>query len=279
MFNVERKQQAKLRYEKKKQEYDELLRAINSSAKNLYSLRKSASDAIRRIEDYINTLANTPKELKKDIADISLSIKDFRDSVELENEINIGLVDVGNLGIAGLGTAIGFAGATGAMAFATTFGVASTGTAIASLSGAAATNAALAALGGGALAVGGGGMAAGKALLVALGPVGWSIAGIMLAKGGFDFMMKNIDTIIAFDTAWIQLNHAYTPTKKAESELKHLEETTQLLKGKLGITLFVNTYPKDYENFNDEQKMALVTLINNARAMGELINQRIELKQ
>ncbi len=63
------------------------------------------------------------------------------------------------------GAGIAVLGPTAAMAVATTFGTASTGTAIATLSGAAATNAALAWLGGGALAVGGGGMAAGKAFL------------------------------------------------------------------------------------------------------------------
>ena len=63
------------------------------------------------------------------------------------------------------GAGIAAFGPTAAMAVATTFGTASTGTAIATLSGAAATNAALAWLGGGALAVGGGGMAAGEAFL------------------------------------------------------------------------------------------------------------------
>lgn len=278
MFNIDRKEQAKKRYEARKKEYDELLISLNSSVLNLYSLRKSASEAIRKIEEYINTLANTPKELKKDIAEISLAINDFRNDVELESGIMSGAVDAGKLGIAGLGMAIGTVGATGAMAFATTFGVASTGTAIASLSGAAATNAALAALGGGALAAGGGGMAAGKALLAALGPVGWGIAGIMMAKCGFDFMMKNIDTIIAYDSAWIKLNHDYTPKKKAHEQIKHLEEATQQLKGKLSIAVFVNTYPSNYDEFSAEQKMALATLINNARAMGELINKRVSFE-
>ena len=126
MFNFDRKKQAKERFEKRKDEYENLLITINSSVNNLYSLRKSASEAILRVEDYINTLANTPKELKKDVEDIVLSIQPFRSDVELASKIDSGLVDVGNLGIAGLGTAIGAVGAAGAMAFATTFGVAST---------------------------------------------------------------------------------------------------------------------------------------------------------
>lgn len=70
-------------------------------------------------------------------------------------------------------------GPTAAMGIATTFGVKSTGTAISTLSGAAATNAALAWLGGGALAAGG--MSAGNAFLALAGPVGRTIAGVMLA--------------------------------------------------------------------------------------------------
>lgn len=48
----------------------------------------------------------------------------------------------------------------------------------AALTGAAETSAFLAWVGGGSLAAGGGGMAAGSMILSALGPVGWSIAGV-----------------------------------------------------------------------------------------------------
>ena len=37
----------------------------------------------------------------------------------------------------------------------------------------------------------------------------------------------------------------------------------------------VNTYPNDYLQFNEDQKKALATVINNVRAMGELINTRV----
>src|SRR5699024_9379708 len=78
-----------------------------------------------------------------------------------------------------------------AMAIATTFGTASTGTAISTLSGAAATNAALAWLGGGALAAGGGGTAAGSALLALSGPIGWTIGGVSIATAGLLRNSKN----------------------------------------------------------------------------------------
>ena len=54
----------------------------------------------------------------------------------------------------------------------------------AALTGAAETSAFLAWVGGGSLAAGGGGMAAGSAILAALGPVGWTVAGVGAAATG-----------------------------------------------------------------------------------------------
>lgn len=54
----------------------------------------------------------------------------------------------------------------------------------AALTGAAETSAFLAWVGGGSLAAGGGGMAAGSAILAALGPVGWTAAGVGAAATG-----------------------------------------------------------------------------------------------
>lgn len=54
----------------------------------------------------------------------------------------------------------------------------------AALTGAAETSAFLAWVGGGSLATGGGGMAAGSAILAALGPVGWTVAGVGAAATG-----------------------------------------------------------------------------------------------
>lgn len=73
----------------------------------------------------------------------------------------------------------------GAMSFATSVGVASTGTFIGSLSGAAAWNATLAWLGGGSLAAGGGGMALGSVVLggITVGPA-VLIGGFVLAGEG-----------------------------------------------------------------------------------------------
>lgn len=136
-------------------------------------------------------MANTPHEFRKTVREVSLSIKEFNDAVRIEKENNDN--NIKGFGMAGAvaGGAIVALGPTAAMAIATTFGTASTGTAIAALSGVAAKSAALAWLGGGALAAGGGGMAAGNALLALAGPIGWGIAGTLAVGGGLFATFKN----------------------------------------------------------------------------------------
>ncbi len=182
MFYNKAKKEAIGRLESTEKRYNALGEKANDLTLDLYRLRKSASLAIDRVENYINSLANSPKEFAKEIAEVKLNIKEFNDAVRIETENSTN--NIKGAGAAALGVTAGGAvaalGPTTAMAIATTFGTASTGTAIASLSGAAATNAALAWLGGGALAAGGGGMAAGNAFLALAGPVGWGIAGIFV---------------------------------------------------------------------------------------------------
>ncbi len=134
----------------------------------LFLLRQKCSkDLIARGENFVNRLTNMPKEFDKSWSELKAEIAEFDNVVEkLEEEYRASHIGKGT---AAAGVAVGAGVAafapTAALAVATTFGTASTGTAIATLSGAAATNAALAWLGGGALAAGGGGMSAGSALL------------------------------------------------------------------------------------------------------------------
>lgn len=85
-------------------------------------------------------------------------------------------------------TAIGTASALGGEAALWTIFSAGPG---AALTGAAETSAFLAWVGGGSLVAGGGGMAAGSAILAALGPIGWTIAGIGAAATGIAIYKGN----------------------------------------------------------------------------------------
>lgn len=277
MFYNQAKKEAINRLQDSESRYNEMGESANDLALNLYQLRKSASLAIDRIEKYINTLANTPKEFAKEIADVQISIQEFNEAIRIENENssnNIKGASAAGGGVA-LGGAIAALGPTAAMAIATTFGTASTGTAIAALHGAAAANAALAWLGGGALAAGGGGMAAGNAFLALAGPVGWGIAGVFVVGGGIFAAHKNKKAAEEAQKLTKEIESKIAVLRPKIDKLYHLNRETEKLKSGLSITMMVNTFPKDYLNFTQEQKTKLATLINNARAMGKLINERI----
>lgn len=277
MFYNHAKQKAIELLKSKETEYNRLGTQANDYALKLFEVRKSAALAIDRIEKYVNALANSPKEFAKQIAEVSLSIKEFNEAVRIEKENASNNIKGASTAFGGTvaGGAIAALGPTAAMAVATTFGTASTGTAIASLSGAAATNAALAWLGGGSLAAGGGGISAGSAFLAMAGPVGWTVAGATIVGGGIFAIYKNKKAAEeANDNAKKIAERIYKLRPKL-AQLVKLHDNTVKLKSGLNIAVMVNTYPNDYLQFNEDQKKALATVINNVRSMGELINTRV----
>lgn len=86
MLNRDLKNKALERLKEAQKTYKELGDEANELALHLHELRKSAVLAIDRIEKYINSLANSPKEFEKNIAEVQLSIKDFREAVRIEKE-------------------------------------------------------------------------------------------------------------------------------------------------------------------------------------------------
>lgn len=277
LFYNETKKHGIERLKEVEKRYWQLGEEANDSVLDLYRLRKSAASAIDRIEMYINFLANSPKEFIKEIGDIKVNIREFNEAVRIEDENTATNIKGASAAAAGtaLGGVVAALGPTAAMAIATTFGTASTGTAIASLSGAAATNAALAWLGGGALTAGGGGMVAGKAFLAMAGPIGWGIAGTIAIGTGFWTAYRNKKAGEEAIKESHNIERYIAELRPKLHKLNQLKDKTKELKAALNISLMVNTYPKDYLLFSDEQKQCLAALINNARAMGNLINERI----
>ena len=277
MFYNNAKKEALCRLKKAQNNYQYLCEKGNDLTLNLYGLRKSASMSIDRVEKYINSLANTPKEFAKEIAEVKLYIHEFNEAVRIESESSVN--NIKGAGTAAVGVSVGGAvaalGPKAAMAIATTFGTASTNVAIGTLSGAAANNAALAWLGGGALSAGGGGMAAGKALLALAGPIGWGIAGVCIVGGGIFAAHKNKKAAEEAQTIAIDIEKKIAILRPKVRKLEHLIEEIEKLKSALNISLMVNTYPIDYLSFSSEQKESLAALINSVRAMGKLINERI----
>lgn len=277
MFNNKLKKTAIENYKKEYDKHNSLVRQMNDAVMNLYSERKSASTAIKRVETYINTLANTPKEFKKEIGEISLSLKEFRDAVAFEEkskQANIKGAGIGTAGVAS-GTAVAALGPTAAMAIATAFGTASTGTAISALSGAAATNAALAWLGGGALAAGGGGMVAGNAFLALAGPIGWGIGAAAVIGGGIFAASQNKKAARQANEERVKIMKENEFLRSRAQMISKIINSTKSLRSAIDLTAVTNLYPNDYNLFTSEQKQKLAAIVNAAKALGCEINKSV----
>ena len=281
MLNAGYKKEAIAACEKATEKYHQTYEKAIQHITSLHTRKEAAVDLLKRTEDYINSIRNTPAEFKKSVHLITarrIAFEQEVDSLKLESK----KIDKVSSGVAGAGvmTGAGVAafGPTAAMAIATTFGTASTGTAIAALSGAAATNAALAWLGGGALVAGGGGMLAGKALLAMAGPVGWAIGGVALVGGGLMANSKNKKL-----------------AKKAEEQTKEIKKETDVLT-RLDTKVVAETRAiteinegiqtilqqmtavenRDYRLFTEEQKQKLWQLKNSAESLSERIGAKLQ---
>lgn len=281
MLNGDLKKKALARLEATDKEYQTVAADVTKRAAELYEKRKAtAEQVIQACEEYVNTLANSPKEFDKSVSEFKVEFVKFTKVVEqIKTDADKAAKVSGS--VAGAGTAAGVGVAafapTAAMAIATTFGTASTGTAISALSGAAATNAALAWLGGGALAAGGGGMAAGNALLALAGPVGWAIGGIALTSGALMLRGKNEEIAKKANEETVKIKAKTATLKTAKEEIAKLLTLTQQHAD--GVNTRLNFLkidaPNNYQHFNSEQKMELATLINNIQALSKLLNKKL----
>jgi hypothetical protein len=281
MFNKQLKEDAIYEFEKSVKLYDATVKDVQEKAEKLFLLRQSSSDTvIKLVENYINSLANSPKEFNKSFAEYRAEFKTFTNLIEkfnaesLETNVKTGSIVSGGVA-AGVGTAALMPSA--AMAIATTFGTASTGTAIASLSGAAASKAALAWLGGGALAKGGAGIVGGKALLALSGPIGWGIGGVAILGGGLFMSSKNKKIAQDVNKKRKEVETANASLKAANIEIKELINlTNEHQKGVLGLLNDLqNTAPNNYSLFKSSEKEKLTALINHINSLSALLNKKI----
>lgn len=282
MLNNSFKKEAISKLESAHKHYENRAAQVSEKSVQLMELRKQSSETlIKEVEVYINTLANTPKELDKSFAEYKASFSSFNTIISrLSNDSVTADIQTGSGVGASVAAGVGVAALapTAAMAVATTFGVASTGTAITALSGAAATNAALAWLGGGAIVAGGGGMAGGSAFLALAGPVGWAVGGLLLAGTGVFSYRKNKrigeeaiakrKEIEIFDSA----------LKAALNEIGglinltniHVQGVRQLLNKLLSSNV------KDYNSFTTQQKNEVGSLVNHIKSLSALLNKKVD---
>ena len=245
----------------------------------LHKEREKAAELIEDIEEFVNTLANSPKSFDSEFEKIKIEKTVFKRTLEYAGEQKKTLENMSKVAATGAAVGAGVAtiGPSAALWVATTFGTASTGTAISALSGAAAGNAALAWLGGGAVAAGGGGMAAGNALLALAGPVGWGIAGASVLS--------------VLVVSWCKKNKILNAKKRQVEAMKRsteaLKETGAKIIALSGETSALTDNLKnmfssckalrgmDYSSFNIEQKEILAAMVNNTKALSCLLNKTV----
>lgn len=284
MFNAKLRKNAIDNYNAAVERYEKAANDLGENTNDLYKEREKALKLVKLIEERINQLANTPKEFKVTLQKIEIEVENFKTKqqeikkAEVEAKAAAGGSGAGAT-LSALGVAVATMGPTAAMGIATTFGVASTGTAISTLSGAAATNAALAWLGGGALAAGGGGMSAGSAFLTLAGPVGWTIAGVMLAGSvgsGLYASHKNKETANKLIVERENLEKIIRKFNTMNSEVKALVETTNTQITGV-IKAEKDLIGSDYSQFSKDEKIQAGLLVNSTLTLAQLINKELKL--
>lgn len=281
MLNNVLKKEAIEKLEQAVNEYEKTSKNLQNNAIKLHNIRAYSVDIIQKVEAYINTLANTPKEFEKSFEQVLVNLKSFKVLSEISYD------EKEMLKLAGGGTAAGVAAGvataafapTAAMAIATTFGTASTGAAISTLSGAAATNAALAWLGGGTILAGGGGMTGGSAFLALAGPVGWGIGAASLAAGGFFISKKNKKTAIKADEERVEIVKSVRILEATSTEISKLKSLTQSLANNLELDLILFTsntkHVKSFTEFSQSERNKLRAIINITESLSKLFMKEI----
>lgn len=262
---------------------------ISLEAESLYRLRKQAVKSIQQLQDYTESLPNCPDVLIQGSRRAFSYTSVIREAAmweetQFDNSNRSALKNEKKKTSTIAGTTAAVAGGltatlgpSAAMAIATTFGTASTGAAIGTLGGAAATNAALAWLGGGAVAAGGTGMAGGSALLAALGPIGWSVAGVSIVTSLALSRSKNAKDIENIKKNTEELYRQGYKFGKWYGQLTELIEKTSSLTDQISISSFSHA-PKDFacESF---PKKKLFDIVSRAKLLGKISNEAICIVQ
>lgn len=259
--------------------YNATIEKVNTACGDLYISRTHSRKCIAKIEDLVNSIANTPNEFTSTISRVEAAVKKFKETEKYAEESLKNSQKAGANVAAGVaaGTAVASLAPTAMMWVATTFGTASTGTAISTLSGAVATKAALAWLGGGALTAGGAGVAGGEALLALAGPIGWGIAGASAAISASAMGIKNkkladkvIEEAKTITMAGAELN-------ETAAIIDNLRKETELLLNNLSEQYYdySELTGADYNSIPQEKQIGLGAMVNNTLALAELLNKTV----
>lgn len=272
-------------YNKVINDYKSLCEKIQDDAICLYELRKESLRRLHELNSYVTHLNDCPDCIissSKRAISFCENIKQAWDFENAPHDVNSNTNSAANAALAGTvaaGGAVAMAGSTAAMAFATTFGTASTGAAISSLGGAAAANAALAWLGGGAVAAGGGGMAAGAALLGLMGPVGLGIAGLaggaMIIKSMRD-KKKNDEQICEIRNKLAVIKENLKSKNKMYARLSNIIRYTRKANNSIDMSKLKKMGMNSFSNANYPHSL-LFEYVHCAKFVGKLTKESINI--
>jgi hypothetical protein len=279
MFNKGLREEAIQNMKAEQANHESENKRLVKDAEQLLDKRRVLKPIIDETWEFINSMRNKPAALDTELRVIKIEAKKFSGLLEtLEMEISKANLTSGGAAATGIAAGVGVAafGPTAALAIATTFGTASTGTAIATLSGAAATNAALAWLGGGALVAGGGGTAAGTALLGLAGPLGWAIGGGAIITAGLLKSGKNKKVAEQANTEAAKIRRYVRLLEATRKEIQEITALSTRTAGALNDMLVrCRTFSTDYAQLSSEEKQRLGALVNNTKAGAELLNRAV----
>lgn len=283
LFNAGTRKRAVDELDQAFREYQKVRGELQFKSVELFELRQHvANETIFNIQQYINELASAPKDFRVAVEDISQIARDFNHVVndvgEMVEKAHL-KTSIGVATAAAGGAAVAATAPTVAMAVATTFGTASTGTAISALSGAAASNAALAWLGGGTLAAGGSGIAGGSQLLGILGgPIGWAVSAGTLVVTGWLANNRNLGIAQTAARHTIEVRREITRMRAVSEHVgRIIGQTKEHRTGvDIHLTWLYDNAPLDYHLFTERDKQELIGLINNVASLRQLLAQRID---
>lgn len=280
MFSSKLRKESKQKLQAAVNEQKMVADRLRKETEGLYHERTQLKTDLDSAMNIINAMRNVPENLELQVQDIKVSLDRYEGLLDIADaEYRKDSVQAGGAAAGGVAAGVGVAALapTAAMAVATTFGTAATGTAISALSGAAATNAALAWLGGGALVAGGTGMAGGEALLALAGPLGWAIGGVTLLGGGVMANGKNKKAAQKMNEQAIKITAVAKTQDAMDFEVRDMIRITKLDSKDIQerTATVKENYSQDFKDLTNDQILKMGTFVNNIHAASRHLNSVI----
>ena len=103
MLNSSLKKEAVRKLQNALYKYEKSSKDVQNNAIKLHNVRTSGEDVIQKVEDYVNTLANTPREFDKTFEEVHVNLASFKALSEISYD------EKEMIKLAGGGSAVGVA--------------------------------------------------------------------------------------------------------------------------------------------------------------------------